>query len=94
MCKQGGTPSRRDKYVTLAVISPPGVARGRFIGGHQSSVAGSKSPPIFKRGTSFCLSQRVLQQEPMGASPRPSAPSHLPLCWAVVVDKTLPAVRQ
>ena len=26
--KHGGTPSRRDKYVTPAAISPPGAARG------------------------------------------------------------------
>ena len=47
--KHGGTPSWRDKYVTLAAISPPGVARGRFVGGHQSRLAGRKSPPLFKR---------------------------------------------
>ena len=33
--KHGGTPSRRDKNVTLAATSPPGDARGRFVGGHQ-----------------------------------------------------------
>ena len=54
MRKHGGTGSWRDKYVTLAVISPPGVARGRFVGGHQSGVAGCKSPPLFKRGASSC----------------------------------------
>ena len=30
MRKHGGTPSRRDKYVTPAAISPPGAARGGF----------------------------------------------------------------
>ena len=40
MRKYGGTPSRRDKHVTPAAISPPGVARGRFVGGQQSGVAG------------------------------------------------------
>ena len=28
MRKHGGTPSRRDKHVTPAAISPPGIARG------------------------------------------------------------------
>ena len=78
MRKHGGTPSRRDKYVTLAAISPPGVARGRFVGGHESGLAGCKSPPLFKRGASSCSSQRQRQREPWGASPRPSAPTHLP----------------
>ena len=36
MRKHGGTPSRRDKHVTPAAISPPGVARGRFVGGQQT----------------------------------------------------------
>ena len=49
MRKHGGTPSRRDKHVTLAAISPPGVARGRFVGGHQSGVAGCKLPPLQAR---------------------------------------------
>ena len=49
MRKQGGTPSWRDKHVTLAAISLPGVARGRYVGGHQSGLAGCKSPPLFKR---------------------------------------------
>ena len=52
MRKHEGTPPRRDKYVTLAAISPPGFARGRFVGGHQSGLAGCKSPPLFKRGSS------------------------------------------
>ena len=42
----GGTPSRRDKYVTVAAISPPGAARCRFFGGHQPVVAGCKPPPL------------------------------------------------
>ena len=55
MRKHGGTPSRRDKHVTLAAISPPGVARGRFVGGQQSGLAGSKPPPLFTREASSCL---------------------------------------
>ena len=47
MRKHGGTPSRRDKHVKLAAISPPGVARGRLVGGQQSGLAGSKPPPLF-----------------------------------------------
>ena len=69
MHKQGGTTSRRDKYVTPAAISPPGVARGRFVRGHQSGLAGRKSPPLFKRRASSYLSQRERQREPWGASP-------------------------
>ena len=78
MRKHGGTPSRHDKYVTLAAISPPGVARGRFVGGHQSGLAGCKSPPLFKCAASSCPSQRQRQGEPWGASPRRSAPTYLP----------------
>ena len=78
MCKHGGTPPRRDKYVTLAANSPPGDARGCFVGGHQSGLAGCKLPPLIKRGASSCWSQRQRQQEPWGASPRPSAPTYLP----------------
>ena len=32
MRKHGGTPSRRDKHVTPAAISPPGVARAALFG--------------------------------------------------------------
>ena len=78
MRKHGGTPSRRDKHVTPAAISPPGVARGRFVGGQQTGLAGSKPPPLFTRGTSSCSSQGRRQGEPWGASPRPSAPTYLP----------------
>ena len=79
MRKHGGRPSRRDKHVTLAAISPPGVARGRFVGGQQSGLAGCKPPPLFTRGASSCSSQGRRQGEPWGASPRPSAPTYLPL---------------
>ena len=87
MLKHGGTPSRRDQHVTPAAISPPGVARGRFVGGQQSGLAGCKPPPIFMRGASSCSSQGRRQGEPRGASARPSAPSYLPTlrmvmsCW-------------
>ena len=81
MRKHGGTPSRRDKHVTLAAISPPGVARGRFVGGQQSGLAGCKPPPLFTRGASSCSSQGRRQGEPWGASPRPSAPTYLPTQW-------------
>ena len=47
MRKHKGTPSRRDKHVTLPAISPPGVTRGRFVGGHRSGLAGCKPPPPF-----------------------------------------------
>ena len=78
MRKHGGPPSRRDKHVTLAAISPPGIARGRFVGGQQSGLAGCKPPPLFTRGASSCSSQGRRQGEPWGASPRPSAPTYLP----------------
>ena len=78
MRKHGGTPSGRDKQVTLVAISPPGVARGRFVGGQQSGLAGCKPPPVFTRGASSCLSQGRRQGEPWGASPQQSAPTYLP----------------
>ena len=84
MRKHRGTPSWRDKHVGPAAISPPGVARGRFVWGHQSGPAGCKPPPLFKRGASSCLSQRIRQQEPWGASPRPRAPTYLPLPLVLV----------
>ena len=78
MRKHGGTPSRRDKHVTLAATSPPGVSRARFVGGQQSGLAGCKPPPLFKCGASSCSSQRQRQREPWRTSPRPSAPTYLP----------------
>ena len=78
MRKHGSTPSWRDQHVTPAAISPPGVARGRFVGGQQSGLAGCKPPPLFKCGPPSCLSERQRQREPWGASPRPSAPTYLP----------------
>ena len=84
MRKHGGTPSGRDKHVTPAAISPPGVARGRFVGGQQSGLAGCKPPPLFTRGASSCSSQGRRQGEPRGASPRPSAPTYLPGCLVII----------
>ena len=84
MRKHGGPPSRRDKHVTLAAISPPGVARGRFVGGQQSGLAGCKPPPLFTRGASSCSSQGRRQGEPWGASPRPSAPTGTIYQWQEV----------
>ena len=78
MRKHGGTPPQRDKHVTPAVISPPGFARGCFVGGQQSGLAGYMPPPLFTRGASSCSSQVRRQGEPRGASPRPSAPTYLP----------------
>ena len=76
MREHGGPPSRHDMYFTLATNSPPGVAQGRFVGGHQSGLAGCKSPPLFKHRASSCLSQRQRQRKPWGASPRRSAPTY------------------
>ena len=75
MRKHGGTPSRRDKHVTLAANSPPGDARGRSVGGQQSGLAGCKLPPLYTRGAPSCSSQGRRQGEPWGASPRLSAPT-------------------
>ena len=86
MRKHGGTPSRRGKHVTLAAISPPGVARGRFVGGQQSGLAGCKPPPLLTRGASSCSSQGRRQGEPWGASPRPSAPTYLPTS-GIIADR-------
>ena len=85
MRKRGGTPSWCDTFVTLAAISPPGVARGRFVGGHQSGLAGCKPPPLFKRGACSCTSQGRRRGEPWGASPRPRAPTYLPTSRGVHV---------
>ena len=91
MRNHGGPPSRRDKHVTLAAISPPGVARGRFVGGQKSGLAGCKPPPLFTRRASSCSSQGRRQGEPWGASPRPSAPTYLPgASISIVAKKTLP----
>ena len=49
MRKQRGTPSWRDTYVMLQAISPSGAAWGRFVGGHQSGLAGCKLPRLCKR---------------------------------------------
>ena len=77
MRKPGGTPSWQDNNVTLAAISPPGVARSRFSGRQQSGLAGLKPPPLFMRGTSSCPSQGRRQGERWSASQRRSAPTHL-----------------
>ena len=82
MRKHRGTPFWRDKHVTLAAISPPGLARGSLVGGHQSGLAGCKPPPLFTRETSSCSSQGQHQGEPWGASLLPSAPTYLPGCGA------------
>ena len=78
MRKHGDTPSRRDKHVKPAAISPPVVAQGRFVGGQQSGLARCKPPPLFTRGDTSCSSQGRRQGEPWGASPRLSAPTYLP----------------
>ena len=94
MRKHGGTPSRQDKHVTPAAISPPGVARGRFVGGQQSGVVGCKPPPVFTRGASSCSSQGRRQGEPWGASPRPSAPTYLHTLCTFDRTEGIPQERQ
>ena len=66
MRKHWGTPSRRGTFLTLAATSPPGVARGRFVGGHQSGLAGCKPPPLFKRKASSCTVTRAMLGGTMG----------------------------
>ena len=78
MGKHGGTPSWRDKHVTPAAISPPGVAWGRFVGGQQSGLAGCRPPPLYTRRAPSCSSQGRREGEPRGACPRPSVPTYLP----------------
>ena len=93
MRKHGGTPSRRDKHVTSAAISPPGVARGRFVGGQQSGLAGCKPPPLFTRGASSCSSQGRRQGN-QGAPLHDRV--HLPtyLCLYIRVFGTMKGLRQ
>ena len=89
MRKHGGTPSCHLLLVTLAATSPPAVARGHLVGGHQSGLAGCKSPPLFTRAAPSCRSQGQRQGETWGASPRPRAPTYIPsylrtyLSWCV-----------
>ena len=78
MRKHGGTPSRPDKHVTLAAISPLGAAGGYFVGGHQSGLAGSTPPALFLRGASSCPSQGQRRREPWRTSPRRSVSTYLP----------------
>ena len=84
MRKHGGTPSRRDKHVTLAAISPPGVARGRFVGGQQSGLGGGKPPLLFTRGASSCSSQGRRQGEPLGRLSTTEC-TYLPTCFSSAV---------
>ena len=56
----------------------PMLPGGCFVGGHQSGLAGCKSPPLFTRGASSCPSQPQRQRQPWGAPPPPSAPTYLP----------------
>ena len=74
MRKHRGRTSRRDKCVTPTAVSPPGAPKGRFVGGHQPGRAGCKPPPLFKRGVSFCSSQRQRQREQWGPSPHTYLP--------------------
>ena len=69
MHKHGGTSLWRDKHATLAAKSPPGVARGCFVGGHQSGLVGCKPPLLFMQGASSCSSQKQRQGDH-------GAPSH------------------
>ena len=55
----GGTNSRYDAFVTLAPISPPDVAQGRFVWGRQTGLAECKPPFLFMRGASSCTVTRA-----------------------------------
>ena len=77
--KQGGTSSRRDTSVTLAAISPPCIAPGRFVGGQVSGLGGFKPPHLVMRETSSC-SHRGNARETRGAPlhNRVHLPTYLP----------------
>ena len=81
MRKHGSTASWRDKHVTLPAISPPGVARGRFVGGHQSGLAGCKPPPL-SRAEPLPVRHRADARGNHGAPlhDRVHLPIYLPLC--------------
>ena len=89
MRKHGGTPSRRDKHVTLAAISPPGVARGRFVGGQQSGLAGSKPPPLFTREASSCSSGGTMGR--LSTTECTYLPTYLPLSTQMTKLSTTPS---
>ena len=78
MREHGGTPSQGDTLITLAGIRPLGVARGRFVEGHQLSLAGCQPSPVFMRGASSCTVTPQRQRAPGGGSPRRSASTYLP----------------
>ena len=61
--------------MTLAAISPPGVAWRRFVGGQQSGLAGCKPPPLFTRGASSCSSQGRLSTTECTYPPTCTLPS-------------------
>ena len=70
--------------VGLDASSWQGSSGMHFVSDFVCTLCYSKSPPLFKRGASSCSSQRQRQREPRGASPRPSAPTYLPLCYSLV----------
>ena len=80
---------RQRRHPELPKIPTYLPARGRFVGGQQSGLAGCKPPPLFTRGASSCSSQGRRQGEPRGASPRPSAPTYLPMYSAVSCNAPL-----
>ena len=88
MRKHGGTPSWRDNNVTPAAISPPGVARGCFVGGQQSGLAGCKPPPLFTPQSLFLF---VTGATPGGTMGRLSTtectylPTHIIIIWKVIL---------
>ena len=81
MRKHGGTPFRRDTFVTMAAIGPSGVARGRFVQGRQSGRAGGKPPSLFMCGASSCTVTGATPRGTMGCSSGPERtylPTQLP----------------
>ena len=78
MRDHGGPPSQPDRLIMLAAIRPLSVARGRFVGGCQFSLAGCKPSPVFMCGAPSCTVTLQRQGEPGGASPQQSAPIYLP----------------
>ena len=84
MRKHGGPPSRHDKLSRWRRSALPVLPGAALLGCHNSGLAGCKPPPLFMRGTSSCPSQGRRQGKTWGASPRPSAPTYLPLKGAEV----------
>ena len=66
MRKHKGTASWLGAFLMQAATSPPGVARGGFVGGHQSGLASCKRRPLVKRRASSCTVPWAMPKGSMG----------------------------